>query len=171
MHDPATDPAPARYFVCDGVRVIELEAVPAGGYRFDPPPDPDSELPPLDGRCDRPEDAFWHFRDEPAPPPSPPLSELAAIHAAAAADPNLTPDTVTLVARRGGETLVLYADPADGPGYAVRAPADPRLHTTAYSLSDCFEMIEDCRRSWDDDAADAAAVPSANEPVPMAVAA
>ena len=153
-----SDATPARYLVCDGARVLELEAVPAGGYRFDPPPDEEAGDLALDGRCDRPEDAFWHFREEPPPAPSPLLAELTALHAAVAADPDLEPGERVLIARRGAETVALFSGPEYfGGGYSVRVPGDSRLHTQAFSLSECFEMVEDVRQLWDDHAADVAA--------------
>ena len=143
-------PEPTRYLVCDGTRVIELETVPTGGYRFDPPPDSE-----LDGRCDRPADAFWHFDEEPPPPETDLLRELAALHAAAAADPDLEPGTRVLVARHGAETVALFSGPEYfGGGYSVRCAADPGIFTQAFSLSECFEMIADVRQLWADDAAE-----------------
>ena len=169
-----SDATPARYLVCDGARVIELEAVPAGGYRFDPPPDGEAGDLALDGRCDRPEDAFWHFREEPPPAPSPLLEELMGLHAAVAAgaEPDLRPGERVLIARRGDDTLGLFRAPNFGGGYAVRDPDDGRVHTTAFSLSECFEMAEDVRAlNAEDDAAFDAPGRAVSSPRPVGAAA
>ena len=144
---------PTRYAVCDGARVLLLQALPEGGYRFDPPP---GEA--LDGRCERMEEAFREYEDEPpATNHAEPDRELfAAREAAATRDPEAPAGARFFAVRRGGRALILRREPADYGLYSVFDPLAPEVVTQGRTLAECFEMVEDARKLIANDAADRA---------------